>query len=160
MAFVVARPGRRFEIRESVATPAGPRARTLATFRTLSSDVLARAEARARRPFDAAKIRARAVELGAGHRTNAAAVTAQRLLGQLREGEMLPPALVQELRRVLPPVAADVPDTLDGAIEWVGVDDATRGRTLRRLLDFASMLPQRTRPPASSFPRISTGPPS
>jgi hypothetical protein len=52
MAYVVARPKGRFEIRESLHTPDGPRARTLAGFDVLSDAVLAKAARRARRPFD------------------------------------------------------------------------------------------------------------
>jgi len=156
MAFVVRRRDVRFEIRESLSTPAGPRARTLASFRVLTADVLAAAAGRARRPFDAAKIRARAAELGMPERSDTAAVTARHLLAQLRAGEQPPPAIVDELRRSLPHTRGAIPDTLDGALEWVGVDDATRGRTLRDLLGLADHLPQRRRPPCSAFPRLST----
>jgi hypothetical protein len=52
MAYVVARRGGRFEIRESLHTPKGPRARSLASFAALTDEVLRRAAARARRPFD------------------------------------------------------------------------------------------------------------
>ena len=57
MAYVVARPKGRFEIRESVHTPKGPRARSLANFSQLSDEVLARARRRASRPFDAEAVR-------------------------------------------------------------------------------------------------------
>jgi hypothetical protein len=156
MAFVVARRGGRFEIRESLATPAGPRARTLASFRVLTADVLADAAGRARRPFDAAKIRARARQLRAPERADGASVTARRLVGELRRGERPPPALVNELRRVLPRVDDEIPDTLAGALDWVGVDDATRGRALRDVLELASRVPQRSRPRKLSFPRIAS----
>jgi hypothetical protein len=53
MTFVVARPNGRFEIRESVHTAKGPRARSLVNFSLLTDDVLARAAVRATRPFDA-----------------------------------------------------------------------------------------------------------
>jgi hypothetical protein len=65
MAFVVARRGRRFEIRESIHTPGGPRARTLANFAVLNEEVLARAKGRARRPFDVEAVRASALKAGA-----------------------------------------------------------------------------------------------
>lgn len=54
MAYVVARRNGRFELRESLHTPRGPRARTLAGFAVLSDEVLAHAARRAQRPFDAA----------------------------------------------------------------------------------------------------------
>lgn len=60
MAYVVARPRGRFEIRESVHTDKGPRARTLASFKELTDEVLARARRRASRPFDPEVVRTRA----------------------------------------------------------------------------------------------------
>jgi len=115
--------------------------------------VIAEAAARARTPFDAAKIRARAAALGAPQHVNDAAVSATALLAQLRQGE---PALVAELRRTLPRKTHELPDSLGSALEWIGVDDAARGRALRDLLDVASRIPARPRPPASSFPRLSS----
>jgi hypothetical protein len=58
MAYVVARPKGRFEIRESVHTAQGPRARSLANFSHLTDDVLEAAQRRATRPFDATAVRA------------------------------------------------------------------------------------------------------
>ncbi len=58
MAYVVARPRGRFEIRESVHTPKGPRARSLANFAHLDDEVLDRARRRASRPFDTEAVRA------------------------------------------------------------------------------------------------------
>jgi hypothetical protein len=56
MAYVVARPKGRFEIRESLYTPDGPRARSLAGFDVLTDAVLAKAARRAQRPFDVAAV--------------------------------------------------------------------------------------------------------
>lgn len=56
MAYVAVRRNGRFEIRESLHTPRGPRARSLAGFTVLTDDALARAAQRARRPFDAAAV--------------------------------------------------------------------------------------------------------
>ena len=160
MAYVVSRRdarGRaRYEIRESVATAAGPRARSLATFRTLTDDVLAHASARARRQFDAEKIRARAAALGVPQQSQGAAAMASALLVHLRRGDEVPPAIAAELRRALPRSRAGIPDSLESAVEWVGVDDAARGRALRDLLDLASRIPPRARPRTLSFPRMSS----
>jgi len=60
MAYVVARPRGRFEIRESFHTPKGPRARTLANFEQLTNKVIATAQQRASRPFDPDAVRASA----------------------------------------------------------------------------------------------------
>ena len=65
MAYVVARPRGRFEIRESVHTPKGSRARSLASFTELSDEVLDKAGQRASRPFDADAVRASAARAGA-----------------------------------------------------------------------------------------------
>jgi hypothetical protein len=64
MAFVVARPRGRFEIRESVHTPKGSRARSLANFEHLTDKVLDTARLRANRPFDADAVRASALRAG------------------------------------------------------------------------------------------------
>jgi hypothetical protein len=65
MAYLVRRSGDRFDLREAAATPAGPRSRTLATFRPPPTpEILERAAARATRPFDRAALLARAAELG------------------------------------------------------------------------------------------------
>jgi hypothetical protein len=60
MAYVVVRPKGRFEIRESIHTPKGPRARSLASFTRLTDEVLATAGRRATRPFDDEAVRASA----------------------------------------------------------------------------------------------------
>jgi hypothetical protein len=65
MAYVVARPKGRFEIRESVHTPKGPRARSLAGFSRFTDEVLATAGRRASRPFDADAVRASAARAAA-----------------------------------------------------------------------------------------------
>jgi len=149
----------RYEIRESVMTSAGPRARTLVTFRVLTAAVIADAAARAERRFDAEKIRARAADLRIPRHSHEAAATASALLARIRRGDTLPPVLVAELRRALPQSASDaaeVPDELGSAVEWIGVDDATRGRALRDLVDVASRIPAPTRTRALSFPRMSS----
>jgi hypothetical protein len=69
MTYVVARPKGRFEIRESVHTKNGPRARSLANFAHLTDEVLAAARARASRPFDVEALRASARRAGLADRT-------------------------------------------------------------------------------------------
>ncbi|MGA2452456.1 MAG: hypothetical protein ABSG93_02965 [Solirubrobacteraceae bacterium] len=65
MAYVVARPKGRFEIRESLHTPDGPRARSLAGFEVLTDAVLAKAARRAQRPFDVEAVLASGRRAGA-----------------------------------------------------------------------------------------------
>jgi hypothetical protein len=94
--------------------------------------------------------------LGAPQRSHEAASKAIALLSDLRQGDRLPPILVTELRRALRPDDQPVPDSLESAVEWIGVDDATKGRAVRELLDVASRVPTRSRPATSSFPRLSS----
>jgi hypothetical protein len=65
MAYVVARRNGRFEIRESLHTPRGPRARSLANFAVLTDEVLAGATRRATRPFDTSAVLASGRRAGA-----------------------------------------------------------------------------------------------
>jgi hypothetical protein len=65
MAYVVARRNGRFEVRESLHTPKGPRARSLAGFEVLTDEVVARAARRAMRPFDADAVIASGKRAGA-----------------------------------------------------------------------------------------------
>jgi hypothetical protein len=76
MAYVVARPKGRFEIRESLHTPDGPRARSLAGFAVLTDAVLAKAAQRALRPFDMGQVLASARRAGAPLAAIAGAVRA------------------------------------------------------------------------------------
>jgi len=73
MAYVVARPKGRFEIRESLHTPDGPRAQSLAGFAVLSEAVLAKAAQRAQRPFDASAVIASGRRAGAPSTVDAGA---------------------------------------------------------------------------------------
>ena len=73
MAYVVARPQGRYEIRESVHTAKGPRARSLANFARFTDEVLERARTRASRPFDDEAVR-RAAERAVAGQTGAARV--------------------------------------------------------------------------------------
>ena len=74
MAYVVARRNGRFEVRESVHTPKGPRARSLAGFEMLTDAVLASAERRATRPFDIEAVIASGRRAGAPVRVEVGAV--------------------------------------------------------------------------------------
>lgn len=56
MAYVVARRGERFEIRESFHTSRGPRSRTLVGFAVLTDEILQAAARRAQRPFEAGSV--------------------------------------------------------------------------------------------------------
>jgi hypothetical protein len=153
MAFLVRRKDGRGEIRESVATTSGPRARTLATFRVLTEDVLDEAAARAHGTFDRAELRARALDCGLPQASQRAARTARRLISELRRGDRPPAVLIDVLERELPPVSP-IPDTIDSAIAWIGATDAQRGATLRDLVELGDALPKRRRGDRLPFPRL------
>jgi hypothetical protein len=121
----------------------------------LTPDVLAKARGKAHGRFDTNKIRARAAELHVPQRGPNAAATAKKLLRELREGGIVPPALVHELRRALPE-ADPIPETIGDATMWIDADDAARARALYDLLDLGSYLPIPSRPLRSAFPRLSS----
>jgi hypothetical protein len=136
MAYLVRRAGGPLEIRETHATRAGPRARTLATFRgALTPEVLDLAAARAARPLDREALARRAAELGVPVTARREDRAARELLSALRRGAAVDPVLVTQLRDALRDLpAATPPPALAEVGEWVGADDAARGRALRDLL--------------------------
>jgi hypothetical protein len=164
MAYLRQRKDGRVEIRESIATRVGPRARTLAVFRgALSPDLLERAAALARRPFDREAIRARAVALGVPLSERRGEASARALLRELRRGASLDPLLVTLLREALAPlVATAVPEALAEVAEWLGVGAERRGGVLRGLLRTSDRLvrarPARRQHPAPAFPRFESRP--
>jgi hypothetical protein len=81
MAYVVARRNGRFEVRESLHTPRGPRARTLAGFGVLTDEILATAAAKAERPFDVHTV------LASGRRAGAPVIATIGAEGSAGAGE-------------------------------------------------------------------------
>lgn len=157
MAFVIARRDGRYEIRESVSTPAGPRARTLATFRVLSDDVLDHAESRATTPFHRAAIADRAAHLGVPRQERSAAQAGWELLARLGSPGRLPPALAAALASRLGSVAVDaLPDSLPPLLDWIGVGAQERGEALRDLLRLSDRIPARVERTPRAFPRIAS----
>jgi hypothetical protein len=129
MAYVVARPKGRFEIRESVHTPKGPRARSLANFSHLSDEVLARANERATRPFDRGAVRAAAARAAARSRearTRAAEVaprgTPHHGRPKTREFVEASRRMARSVERMPPPDARRDPgDVLIGLLDFVAM---------------------------------------
>jgi hypothetical protein len=155
MAYVVERPGLRYEIRESELTDRGPRARSLASFRMLDDVVLAKARARALRPFDPAAVRRSARRVGAPvDVADPAERSARSLLAELANGAHLAPGLAGLMRRAL---ASDyVPDdNVEAMVPWITASPTERGVALHDLLELGDRLPARRREP-SAFPRIRT----
>jgi len=160
MAYLRRRADGRVEIRETVQTPDGPRARTLAIFRgPLDPGVLDSAQARARRPFDRAALLARAARLEVPVAERRADAAARALLAALHRGAALDPALAARLRETLEQRAESAPPSeRTEAAEWIGVDARRRGEALRGLLRASDRLvaarPRRRMRPRARFPRF------
>jgi hypothetical protein len=153
MAYVVRRPRGAWEIRESVATPSGPRARTLASFRRLTPAVVDRAVRAASRPTSRAEIEAAARRAGAT--TSVADDAARTLAAELANGRMPTPGLRRLLIGLLSePPKHDVPG--GGIAEWLRAADTERGQALAEVLSIVDAMPPRTRPPALPFPPLRT----
>jgi hypothetical protein len=167
MAFIVPTRKGSFEIRESRSTPAGPRSRTLASFRELTDETVAKAQARAAKPLDPADLRAAALRAGAPVAAPPVDRAARELLGQLAKGRRPSPmlkrllldALANEDRSDRPadPTAA-VSDSARAVSEWVGTSPRERGEALEDLLLLADALPLRRRPEKIRFPRLEPAP--
>jgi len=158
----IRRQGSRFEIRECLETPDGPRQRALARFdRILTPEVLDEAQAQARRPFDRDALLERARRQGIPIADRYRSADARRLLAALRRGQPLRPSLVELLRAELRRLEArPLPEHLADAAEWLGASEASRGKALRGLLRAASRTlhsrgPLRS-PPEPRFPRFSS----
>lgn len=176
MAYVTARANDTWEIRESVSTPDGPRSRTLASFRTLSDDVIERALARAERPLDADAIRAAARRAGAPIDLATADRAAADLLRELADGrephpilrglliEALredPPARLGEPRREprSPSATETLPfessDNARASAAWLTRTPNERGAALHDLLLLADEFPSDRRAGQPiGFPRL------
>ncbi len=162
MAYLVRRAGDRIEIRESRSTPQGPRSRQLARFAGgLTPAVLARAAARATRPFDAEALIRRARVMGIAIEARGPEREARALLARLRRGDTIDPVMAGLLVRALDgAVTTEIPEHVAEVAEWIGASPATRGAALRDLLDtfgriVASSPPRRERP-RKSYPRFSS----
>ena len=118
MAYVVTRPKGRFEIRESVHTAKGPRARSLANFARLDDEVLDRARRRASRPFDTEAVRA-AAERAAAERAGANG-TPRHERPETRHFVEASRRMARSLERIPPPAARRDPgDALIGLLGFV-----------------------------------------
>jgi len=155
MAYVVARPQDRWEIRESRWTPRGPRSRTLASFTRLSSAVVDRARAAAAVPVAAERIWELARRAGAPA-PPPADEAARTLLAELAAGRPPSPGLRRMLLQHLG--AEPTRDPLGGGVvEWLTATPRQRGDALRDLLGLADHLPP-PKPGPLRFPRL--GPPA
>jgi hypothetical protein len=163
MAYMTARQNGTWEIRESTSTPDGPRSRTLASFRTLSDEVIDHARARAEKPLSAEDIRAAARRAGAPVDLATADRAAGDLLRELADGRephpILRALLIDALQEGPPtrlgekpqardrqPTAADVlpfetPHNARASAAWLTRTPAERSATLDDLLLLGDKLP-------------------
>ncbi len=157
MAFVTAKRGGRFEIRETRRTAHGPRATTLVSFRALNDEVLEQARARAVGGVDLEQIRAGARRVGAPIELGRPDQLVRHLLGAMANGALPAPGLRRALADALADAGPRSDGDLAGLAQWVGVPDEERARALEDLLGLADAIPTaRTRGPLA-FPRLSSG---
>jgi hypothetical protein len=163
MAYVVAVRAGRYEVRESRSTPAGPRSRTLASFRELDAEVVAKVRSRAEKPPTAADLREAALRVGAPVAISPIDRAARQTLRLLSRGDRLEPSLVRLLVDALTrsgtggpsqPAAPPVSDAARAAEQWIDTPAEERGRALRDLLLLADALPAPARAEEIGFPRL------
>ena len=147
MAFVTPTRNGSFEVRESRATPDGPRSRTLATFRELDAATITKVIERAENPPTRESLVEAALRAGAPLAAAPVEAAARALLRSLARRE----ALSSRNRRLLL-------DALNGesmsAAEWLDTPLAERGEVGRDLLLLVDATPLRRRGRESGFPRI------
>ncbi|MGI8608552.1 MAG: hypothetical protein ACR2MY_04890 [Candidatus Dormibacteria bacterium] len=154
MAYVVARPRGRWEIRESYVTPKGPRSRTLAAFRSLTNDVVARAVAASAGPLDPHRLRAQCLAAGVPVGETVADSAARALLAEIAAQRLPSRPLQRRLAGALSGPRMAVPASHpEGVRDWRGATLGQRGETLLDLLDLADHLPARPVTPLR-FPRM------
>jgi hypothetical protein len=163
MAYVVTTKPGRFEVRESVSTPKGPRSRTLASFRELTAETVERVQAKSEKPPTAAELTRLALRAGAPVRGSeldeAASETLRRLAGGEQPDPKLRRLLIDALSEPEPSKQPSEPknaisDAARAAAQWVGVSSEDRANALRELLELADALPIRLRPHEIGFPRL------
>jgi hypothetical protein len=163
MAYVVATKPGRYEVRESVSTPKGPRSRTLASFRELTAETIERAQAKSEKPPTAEELTHLALRAGAPIRGSELDHAASETLRRIASGEQPDPKLRRLLLDALSqPEPADeqpgpksaVSDAARAATQWIGVSSEDRADALRQLLELADALPIRLRPHEIGFPHL------
>ncbi len=158
MAYVVAKVNGVFEIRESHATERGPRSRTLASFRTLTPEALAKAATRASKPLDAEKVRRDAQRKGALLASSASDTAAAALLTELEHNRPPRASLRQLLREALTDTVGRPSSNAMAAATWIGSTPKRRGEALHDLLLLVDSLPARHGFERPRFPRIESRP--
>ena len=156
MTYVVARSTGAWEIRESRTTDAGPRSRTLATFRTLTPEIVERARARSAKRLDADELRNAARRAGAPVAAPTPDRAAGELLAELAAGHRPRPLLARLLVSSLQADGAQPTGNAEAAAAWIATPLKQRGETLRELLLLVDHLPRVRGPARVRFPRIAS----
>lgn len=153
MAYLVARPDGRYEIRESRRGKSGPIARSLSTFKILDRSSLDRARANCRGKFDQDQIVKRAKELGVPTQlVGDATELALNLVAEIRSGAALAPGVAAVVREALPETPAIDPGIAEAVAEWAGRSDRDRGDALLELMLLAEQYPDAERKGDIDFP--------
>jgi len=161
MAFIVPTKGNRFEIRESRATSQGPRSRTLASFKELNEEAIAKAQARTAKPLSAEELRRAARKVSAPVARRPVDQAARELIAELGKGRKLDLSLRQIVLDLLDEGHGDGRqpsrrcETSGEIAEWMAATAEEKGRALVDLLLLADALPSggRTGKPLE-FPRL------
>ena len=161
MAFIVPTKGGKFEIRESQATPKGPRSRSLASFSELNDETIEKAQAKASKPLDPDRLRRAARKVSAPVARRPADRAARELIAELGKGRRLDPNLRHMLLDLLEHGRREdrQPSRRHEAshevAEWMAATPAEKGRALVDLLLLADALPSGGRVgKALEFPRL------
>lgn len=167
MAFVVPTRGSRYEIRESHSTPKGPRSRTLASFRELTDEVIAKTREAATKPPSAEELRRAARRAGAPVARPPIEQAAREMIAELARGRKLDPTLGQILIELLQKGyresgdPAPASEAARSVAMWMSAAPEERGRALVDLLLLADALPSGGRKGKTlRFPRLDSGGPS
>lgn len=158
MAYIVARRSGAWELRESRTTPDGPRSYTLASFRTLTPEVIAKAQTRSSKPLNHDDLHRAAARVGAPIAASPSDRVAGELLVELAAGRQPQPVLRRLLLDVLQGRDGRSSDSARAVAGWIAATPRQRGDTLRDLLLLTDRLPRRRRPAQLKFPRIHSAP--
>jgi hypothetical protein len=153
--YLVPRRTGAWEAREAESTPNGPRSRTLATFRTLTPEVVQRVQARSSKHLGEGEIRRAAVRAGAPVELLPADRAAAELLADIGAGRSPRPVLRRLLAEALAGQVEPESSNAQAAAAWIAKSLADRGDALRDLLLLSDRLPAPRRTP-SRAPRLTT----
>ncbi|MFZ1155037.1 MAG: hypothetical protein WAN93_09050 [Solirubrobacteraceae bacterium] len=153
MAYFTSRGNGAWEVRESRLTAAGPRSRTLATFKELTPEIAERARERSSQPLDVKDLRDKARRAGVPVAPSVGDRASAQLIAELAAGRSPRPALVRLLLGALQ-AEGKQSDNAEAAAAWITATPQRRGDTLRDLLLLVDSLPRRRARERERFPRI------